>query len=380
MKQYRVSIDLICLTLTWPASAGTSSPAKPAARGTTATTRNDAEPAAVRFERKWEPKERAFSLLVPAGWVMEGGMFHVNPVEMNGPGNSIDAKCNLTVKKDAAGAVYFRWLPTWNYADMSRSPQMSAAAGMFPPGSKYGGMEVRPMPDCASFLQQLFKSLHPAATDVTVVQVKPIPELAEGFSRLFQPVDDQLRPLGVAPLRFDAGGLVVDYSEGQQRFREALVTCLMDFRSAAMLWSNLYTLALRAPVGEAERWKPILEIIRQSTRFNPQWVAAASKAAGERGQIVQDTMKRLQTIDQEIFANRSKTNAAIQQENYLLLTSQEEYVNPFTQEIERDTSDYKYRWTTEQGDMIYTDRQDFNPNAQQEINQQAWKLTPARPR
>jgi hypothetical protein len=357
-----------------------SSAPKLSSPAATATARNDAEAMAVRFERKWEPKERAFSLLVPVGWTVEGGMFHVNPAEMGGPANSIDTKCNLTVKKDAAGTVYFRWLPTWNYADLSRSPQMSPAAGMFPVGSRYGGMEVRPMPDYATFLQQLFRSLHPAATDVNVVQIKPIPELAEGFARLFKPVDDQLRPLGFAPLRFDAGGLVVDYSEGRQRFREAIVTCLMDFRSAAMMWSNLYTLALRAPVGEAERWKPILEIIRQSTRFNPQWLAAATKAAGERAQIVQETMKRLQTIDQEIYANRSKTNAAIQQENYLLLTSQEEYVNPFTQEIERDTSDYKYRWTTEQGDMIYTDRQDFNPNAQQDINQQVWKQTPARPR
>jgi hypothetical protein len=380
MKRYRVFIYLTCLALTWPVSAGMFSRLKPAASNTTATTQNDTESAAVRFERKWEPKERAFSFLVPVGWTIEGGMFHVNPTEMNGPGNSIDAKCDLTLKKDAAGTVCFRWLPTWNYADMSRSPQMSSAAGMFPPGSKYAGMVVRPMPDYATFLQQLFRSLHPAATDVNVVQVKPIPELSETFARLFKPVDDQMRPLGFAPLRFDAGGLVVDYSEGPQRFREAVVTCLMDFRPAAMTWSNLYTLAMRAPAGEAQRWKPILEIVRQSTRFNPQWVAAASKAAGERGQIVQDTMKRLQTIDQEIYANRSRTNAAIQNENYLLLTSQEEYVNPFTQEIERDTSDYKYRWTTEQGNMIYTDRQDFNPNAQQETNNQVWKLTPARPR
>ncbi len=63
-----------------------------------------------------------------------------------------------------------------------------------------------------------------------------------------------------------------------------------------------------------------------------------------------------------------------------MLTGQEDYVNPFTKEVERDTSEYKYRWTTEQGDMIYTDQYGFNPNTQREFNNQDWKLTPVRER
>ena len=134
------------------------------------------------------------------------------------------------------------------------------------------------------------------------------------------------------------------------------------------------------PADEADQWKPVFDIIRQGVEFNPQWIAAAARAAGQRGKTVEETMKAIQTIDQQIYENRARTNADIQHENYLLLTGQDEYVNPFTNKVERDTNEYKRRWTTDQGDRIYTDQEDFNPNAVKELNHQTWKLTPVRPR
>ncbi len=337
-------------------------------------------PATVRFERKWEPKERAFSFLLPAGWSFEGGMFHVDPTQAGGPGNSLEGKCDLLLKKDAAGTVSLRWLPTWNYAELSKNPQMAMAASMFPVGSRYQGMEVRPMPDCATFLQGLFSQMHREVSDVNIVQTEPIPELAQIFEQLYQPVSDQMRMMGGPPLRFDASGLVLDYTEGGRRYREALVSCLVDARAAAAMWSNLYTLDMRAPADEAQDWKPILDIIRQSVQFSPDWVAAVVRAAGQRGKTVEETMKAIQSIDQQIYASRTRTNAKIQHENYLMLTGQEEYVNPFTGRTEQDTSAYKRRWTTADGNMIYTNQENFNPNAVTELNHQTWKQTPIRPR
>jgi len=334
----------------------------------------------VRFQRKWEPNERAYSFLVPADWIVEGGMFHVDPTQAGGSANSIDGKCDLAVKKDAAGKVMFRWLPVWNYCDMSQNQQFSLSAGFFPVGSRYQGMEVRPMPSYASFLQGLFQTLHPTATDVNVVEIKPIPELGQAFARAYKAVDDQLRMLGAAPLRYDGGGLAVEYTEGGQRFHEGLVTCLMDMRHAAAMWSNQHTLTMRAPAEEAQKWKPILDIIRQSAKINPEWFAAASRAGAQRANNSLETQRYIQAIDQEIVAHRNQTHAEIRYEDYLMLTGQEDYVNPYTKEVERDTSEYKHRWTTEQGDMIYTNEHGFDPNKQRELNHQEWKLTPVRPR
>jgi hypothetical protein len=381
-----ILVGVVLLTMVDSTQAGMFSrlrnkkPDAPAAVQEESRDGDDASAAVARFQRQWEPRERAYSFLVPTGWTVEGGLFHVDPTQANGTANSIEAKCDLAVKKDAAGTVMFRWLPAWNYCDMTQNPQFNLSAGFFPVGSRYQGMEVRPMPNAAGFLQGLFQTLHPAATDVNVVEIKPIPELVEVFTKMYKAIDDYFRSTGSQPLRYDAGGMTVEYSEGGVRFREGLVTCLMDMRYAAAIWSNQHTLMLRAPADQAKQWKPTLDIIRQSVRLNPEWVAAAMRASNQRAQISLDTQRYIQSIDQQIFEHRSQTNSRINYEDYLVLTSQEEYVNPFTKEVERDTSEYKYRWTTEQGEMIYTDLNNFNPNAQRELSNREWKLTPVRER
>jgi len=341
---------------------------------------NDAGAAMVRFQRQWEPKEHAYSFLVPAGWSVEGGIFHVDPMQAGGPTNSIDGKCDMAVKKDAAGAVLFRWLPTWNYCDMTQSAQFSMTAGLFPVGSRYQGMEVRPMPDYAGFLKTLFGSLHPTASDVNIVELKPMPELGRIMATINKGTDDQLRMLGLGATRYDAGGMIVEYNENGTRFREGLVTCLVDMRSAGAMWSNQHTQMLRSPAREAKQWKPVLDIICQSVRLNPEWFARASRAGAERARLSQETLRYIQSVDQQIVEHRNQTNAEIRYEDYLMLTGQEDYVNPYTKEVERDTSEYKYRWTTEGGDMIYTNQYGFNPNTQREFNNKEWKLTPVRER
>ena len=171
-----------------------------------------------------------------------------------------------------------------------------------------------------------------------------------------------------------------EYTEGNVPYREALLTALVDNRGAAAMWSNQYTLAMRAPVSESEKWKPVFDIIRQSLQFNPQWVAAYTRAQGERAQAAQETMRYIQRIDQEILEHRAKTQADIRHESYLFLTGQDEYVNPYTKEVERDTDEYKYRWTNFSGDKIYSNERDFDPNRIREISNVEWKLTPVRER
>jgi len=54
------------------------------------------------LRRVTEPRETAFTILVPAGWRFEGGILRVNPLTTNGPANTLGAKSDFTVKRDAA--------------------------------------------------------------------------------------------------------------------------------------------------------------------------------------------------------------------------------------------------------------------------------------
>jgi hypothetical protein len=337
-------------------------------------------PLTLVFHRQPEPRQRAFSVLAPDGWKVEGGMFSVDPTQAGGSGNSIDTKCDLAVKRDQAGSVMVRWLPSYNYADFSGSFEFANMAMLFPAGRVYNGMLVRPLLTVERFLLELLGALHPQATDIKVTQRLDLPELVDICQYLARGANQQIASIGKPPMTFTAGALVVEYTEGGTAYREALATALTDWRGSAALWNNQFSFLMRAPRAEAEQWKPILDIIRQSIQFNPEWVTRYVAASGERGAVAAETLRYLARIDQEIYERHSKTRSDIQHENYLLLTGQEEYVNPFTKQVERDGSDYKYRWTTSSGDRYYTELETLDPNRDPELNRLEWKRTPVRPR
>ena len=91
--------------------------------------------------------------------------------------------------------------------------------------------------------------------------------------------------------RNDAAGGVFEYTEGKVRYREVMLTGVVDMQ-AALTWKNTRSLSFR----------------------------------------------------------------------FLVLTGQEEFVNPRTGEIETDTNAFRYRWTTSGGDVYYTNREDEDPN------------------
>jgi hypothetical protein len=304
----------------------------------------------------------------------------VDALKANGPGNSVDTKCDLAIKKDAGGTVMIRWLPSWYYADFSGGRQFAGMAGLFRPGSSYQGMRVRRLPKVSTFLRGLLKDLRPAARDLKVLEERPLPDLARQQSQAVSAVNANLRKLGLPPIRAEAGALAVEYLEGGTRFREALFTALLDNRGAAASWSNQNTVAMRAPAAEADLWRPALDVMRGSGKINPEWAARYARASAQRGQKALDTTRYIARVSREIYEHRAKTHAEIRHEQYLFLTGQEEYVNPYTKEIERDTSEYKYRWTTEGGQRLLTDQENYDPNRVRELSDVEWKRTLVRPR
>lgn len=328
------------------------------------------------FDRISEPNEKAFTVLVPKGWIVEGGIFNVDPLKANGPGNSIAPKCDFAVKKDREGSVMIRVVPVWNYADLGNAP----AASLFRPGQYYQGMLVRPMVAPEDYLGELLRATRPAARDIKVVGRDDLKEVVAAYETHTAGINHQLAAINLPPIRFGAAGRVVEYTENGTRYREAMITSIIDARGSAFQWSNADSVVFRAPVEEFAAYKPILDTIRGSVQMSPEWVAAVGRAMGERAKSAWDTQQYINKVNNEILENRRKTHAEIRHENWLLLTGREEYTNPFTGKAEQDTRDYNNRWTNERGEYIYTNDDRFDPNTTEPYNLHQWKRTPVRPR
>ena len=328
----------------------------------------------VIFQRVAEPKERAFTLLIPKGWHVEGGIFRVDPTAQGGPAQSIAAKIDFAAKKDRSGTVMVRWLPDVLYFDARMSP--AGQMGLFPPGSNYQGMTVYPLMSALQFLRQIvFPYAHPQAGAVHIVEQRPLPRLAQQY---------QQRVLALVPqltFSYDAAFITVTYQEGGISYKEKIMAVIENWgQLGAGMWGNKETFLLRTPDGEYAQWEPIFSIMQNSVILNPQWIAGEIQGQIQRGQIAINTQREVQRIEQQIVEHRQKTNAEIHNDMFLTLTDQEEYVNPYTKQVEIGSNQWQYRWVNESGDVIYSNDQNYDPNHDINLNRSDFKMTPVRPR
>jgi len=353
--------------------AATALPGRAAPPATRPSASPGTKPRTVLFTRVTEPNERAFSLLVPKGWRTEGGITRVNPLQAGGPANAVGAKVDFSVKRDAAGSVMLRWLPSIQYVDT----RGTMVAQMFPPGTVYNGMPVLPLGGAADFLARVvLPYVRPGAAEVQVVEQKALPEAVRAYQAA-------ARANGLAAIgaTYDAALLTVTYTEGGVRYREVLYTGIENLGPAAAgMWSNKDTLAARAPDAEFDAWKGVGETIRGSVRIDPAWLQGELRGQAERSQTAAETQRYLQDADNEITANRQRTNAEIRNDQYLTLTGQEDYVNPYTKEVERGTNEWSNRWVDTSGNVLYTNDASYDPNVDPELNKTGFKRSAVRKR
>ena len=74
------------------------------------------------------------------------------------------------------------------------------------------------------------------------------------------------------------------------------------------------------------------------------------------------TQQYIQEIDRQIVESRQETNTEINKDMFLTLTGQEEFVNPYTNEVETGSSQWTNRWVNENGDVVYSNSNDYDPN------------------
>jgi len=326
------------------------------------------------FKRINEPKENAFSLLVPEEWQIEGGIFRVNPLRQGGPSQSIAAKLDFSVKKDDEGSVMIRWLPDVLYFDARYSP--AGQMGLFPEGSNYQGMTVLNIMSPETFIEQIaFPYAHPDAKNLKIISSKKLSEVASNYYRRVK------KAIPYSTMSYEAALVKLKYSENQKFYEEVMVTIIENWgQLGAGMWGNKETFYVRAPENELKDWESLFSVIQNSVRINLHWLMGEIKGQAARGEIAVNTQKEIERIGREITAHRQRTNAEIHNDMYLTLTEQEEYVNPYTNEIEIGTNQWDYRWVNESGDVIYTDSEEYDPNVDVHMNRSDFKRSKIRER
>jgi len=326
------------------------------------------------FNRVNEPNENAFSILVPEGWTTEGGIFRVDPTAAGGAAQSIAAKLDFAVKSDNTGTSMIRWLPDVLFYDAKNSP--AGQMGMYPPGSNMNGMTVYPLMSADQFIVNLaFPYAHPQASDIEILETRSLPDLAGQYQQRVREAMPYLT------FSYDAAVVSLRYVEDGTKYEETMTAVVENWGEiGAGMWGNKETFLYRTPIGKTSEFASIFSVIQSSVILNRQWIAGEIRGQIKRGEIALNTQREIQNLENAIVEHRQKTNAEIHNDAFLTLTDQEEYVNPFTNEVETGTNQWQNRWVNEQGQLIYTDREEYDPNTDPFLHAKGFKRTPVRPR
>jgi hypothetical protein len=323
---------------------------------------------AILFKRVDEPKEKAFSLLVPRGWILEGGAIRLLDPNIAGANNMVECKFDLAVKKDAAGSVMIRWLPEMLCIDQSQ-------AWGNPEGAVFNNFLVRRKRDPSTFIIQVgIPYAHPNASNLKIRNSKAIPGLETQYAAS---IDPSLKMF--TNMSYRSAITEFTYDENGNSYIERMVAVIEDYgMNGGGLWKNRGSFLIRSPMNELEKWEPVLQVIQNSGIWNLAWITGEVNGQRQRSGLIAATQKELQAMDNTINENRRNTYSEINKDMYLTLTGQNEYTNPFTGKVETDSDSWKNRWVNSSGDIIYSDNTTYDPNRDPDLQVSGFKLSSPR--
>lgn len=299
-----------------------------------------------------EPKEGAFTFLLPKDWLVEGGIYYVNPMAVGGMAQSLAPKCDLVLKSDQAGTVLLHWLPEITYQD----PRYLANSmlGWMSATLPNNGLQSQVCVPPVQFLTEvLFPAVHPQATDVQVISGQAEEELAR-----------RQAAQAPMPLAFDAASVIVTYTENSVRYKERLQVCIENMGQMGMgIWYNKAATLFRAPEEAYDRWLPVFETIINSVWINPTWALYTQQGIQYRSAVMLDTQRYEQAVMAQMAADRQAMNWGYTHRNaYYSFTPRMSYLNPYTNYVEYAPAYWPYRWMSPAYNMVYSHDPNYDPN------------------
>jgi len=247
---------------------------------------------------------------------------------------------------------------------------------MFRPGSNYNGSTVYPVMDPYTFLVTVgFRYAHPRARPPQVLERMPLPALAEELR-----AGTKNNPV-LAGFQYSAGLITITYDEGVTRYKEKMATGIISMgRQWGGGWGNQRAILVRAPVAEFDSLAPVFSIIHSSVKINLQWLACEIREQISRSNKALQIQQDIQRIERETVEHRQRSNAEINNDMYLTLTGQEDYINPHTHEVERGSNEWKYRWVSPSGEEVYSNNDSYDPKLDPNDRRTDFKRSEVRPR
>lgn len=333
----------------------------------------------------------ASTVLVPEGWVLEGGITLMPSQVYNMPVFS-------DVKISAPDGRAVRFYPSFSFEFNHGSPgQMMQPT---PGGSLYLSLPE----SLGQWLMQMAqRSPDPTISDLQLISEEDVPELTQQLrqqnAQMYQLVEQGNRtsaPMGYGS-KFDTQGtkLVLAYQQNGKALEETVLITWQYFIAIqqgqvnAGSWSINQMRSFRGPMGTNYLADAVLSAIVQSIRTNPAWetemqrywqklARIQQKGASERLANQQDHNRKMQKINRDIndiiiggYKERSASSDRQQQQYVDSIREETPYSTPSGETIKLP-SFYDQVYTDGNGTYILNNDAFYNPNTDSTVNNVNW--------
>ncbi len=309
-------------------------------------------PDPVLFRLTEEPNHKAFSLLLPKGWQLEGGITLTE--------HGLNADYSIT-SPDPSG-VKLRWLPSVPYVDSAVAirqwPILSPSVG-----SHVYGYSVQPRQSANEYIRNLaIPHLYPAFEKslLTATDQRNIPNLTHYLQQ------NQKDPLQRRQTTlYDASIVSFSFEQDGRRYYEQILTVIEEYTGVHDgYWRNTETISVRAPEGQFDYWGPVLSVIMRSQEYDADWMAKVMQGA-----VLRDPVPDYHAIAKESISRQKDIAALVTEALFPGRRPDEPYLDPHDGGKKRGSGDWKYRWVGQTGSILYTDSDEYDPNTEPGLGQ-----------
>lgn len=310
--------------------------------GTPSTAVRKPAGAEVKYVRWTDPKESAFSLEVPSGWKVSGGLFRFAAVDVRScvTLQSPDGEIRITGGDSD--------IPTFS---IPFSP-------LFPEGSWYSPgygvqMKVSRYVSGVDFAKEYVRSKVAAGySDLQFTETRDRPDVA--------------RAINAITAHYEAYGITQRLSTGEVAFTcqsngkkmcgyYFAGTTLVAYQtglSTGGIWYVQYLHGYIAPENKVRLAQTVLDHGIRTVQVNPQWAAMQQGIAAETSKIVSQTHAEISKVIDQSYWNRQRVMEDLSRKWSNAILGQTDVADPETGETWKVASGHNYYWRKEHTDVV----------------------------
>jgi len=309
-----------------------------------------AQQPSLNYVRWQDPRENAFSVEVPTGWKMSGGLFRFASVDTRLAWELLSPDGQIRITGGDAE------LPTFSLPSQTLAIAGFHEGSWYSPGYGLNMLVQRYLPGVAFARWYVTQKATRNCAELTFTETRERPDAVQAINAIHRQSGSYVST------SLTAGEVAFTCRQGDQPAKGYYFAGTQLTQSPGSgIWNVEYLCGFVAPSDKAALAQSVLNHVVQSGQTNPQWAATQQNIAANTSRIVSRTQEEVSRIINDTYWNRQGTMDELSRRRSNATLGVEDVIDSATgREIKVESGSNHY-WIDHRGTIVGTET-DTRPN------------------